>query len=76
MLFTSCQWIGPEQDPRKGPITFCGCKTLEGKAYCGDHYWRVYAKGTSVNGKRKERAIDREIEDLKRQQEIEEIENE
>lgn len=75
MLITSCQYIGPEQDPRKGPITYCGCKTLEGKAYCGEHYYVVYAKGTSVNGKRKERAIEKEIEDLKRQQEIEEIEN-
>ena len=75
-MSTGCQYIGPEQDPRKGPITYCGCKTLEGKAYCADHYYVVYAKGTSVNGKRKERAIDKEIAELKHQQEIEEIENE
>jgi hypothetical protein len=55
----------------------CGCKPLAGKAYCGDHYWVVYAKGTSVNGKRKERAIEQEIEELKQQQDAElEIENE
>jgi hypothetical protein len=54
----------------------CGCKTLEKKAYCAEHYWRVYEKGTSVNGKRKSRAIEQEIEELKRQQELEEIDNE
>ncbi len=72
-----CQYIGPEQDPlRDWPIKYCGCKTLTGKVYCGDHYWRVYAKGTTVNGKRREQAIDAEIADLKLQQEIEEMENE
>lgn len=72
-----CQYIGPEQDPlRDWPIKYCGCKTLEGKVYCGDHYWRVYAKGTTVNGRRREKAIDAEIADLKLQQEIEEMENE
>lgn len=76
MLYNGCQYIGPEQDPRRGPITFCGCKTLEGKAYCADHYYVVYAKGTSVNGKRKERAVEKEIEELKHQQELEEFENE
>lgn len=70
-----CQYIGPEQDPRKAPLVFCGCKTLEGKAYCGEHYWKIYAKGTSVNGRRRERAVDREIEELKRTQELE-MENE
>lgn len=77
ITFDSCQFIGPEQDPwRDWPIKMCGCKTLEGKAYCGEHYWRVYEKGTSVNGKRKSRAIEQEIEELRRQQETEEFENE
>ena len=72
----TCQYIGPDQDPlRDWPIKMCGCKTLEGKAYCADHYWVVYDKGTSVNGKRKSRAIEKEIEELKLQQEIEEIVN-
>jgi hypothetical protein len=77
-FYDSCQYIGPEQDPlRDHPIKMCGCKPLAGKAYCGDHYWVVYAKGTSVNGKRKERAIEQEIEELKQQQDAElEIENE
>ena len=69
-----CQYIGPEQDPRRGPVTYCGKPTVEGKSYCHDHYYVVYQKGTSVNGKRRERDIEREIEALKRQQEIEEAE--
>ena len=72
-----CQYIGPDQDPLKDwPIKYCGCKTIEGKAYCHEHYFKVYARGTSVNGKRRERAIEQEIEELRKQQEIEEMENE
>ena len=70
-----CQYIGPEQDPRKGPVQYCGKPTVEGKSYCHEHYWIVYQKGTSVNGRRKERAVEKEIEELKRVQEIEEIVN-
>jgi hypothetical protein len=64
-----CQWIGPEQDPRKGPVHYCGAKTLEGKAYCGEHYWRVYQRGTALAGKKKEKAIDAEIAALAAAQE-------
>jgi hypothetical protein len=53
----------------------CGCKTIKGKAYCGEHYWKVYDKGTAIAGKRKAKSIDAEIEELKREQELE-IENE
>jgi hypothetical protein len=48
---------------------------LEGKSYCADHYYVVYKKGTAIAGRRKEKAIEQEIEDLKRLQEIEELEN-
>jgi hypothetical protein len=76
VIFDSCQYIGPEQDPlRNWPITMCGCKTIKGKAYCGEHYWKVYDKGTAIAGKRKAKSIDAEIEELKREQELE-IENE
>jgi hypothetical protein len=70
---TGCQYIGPEQT--NWPFTLCGCQTLQGKSYCGDHYWTVYKKGTAIAGRRNEKAIDREIEDLKRQQEIDELDN-
>ena len=74
-----CQYLGPEFDPRKWdyaskPTPYCGCRTLEGKNYCADHYYKVYQKGTSVNSKRKERAIEEEIAALKKQQEIDEVE--
>lgn len=64
-----CQWIGPEQDPRKGPVHYCGVAVLQGKSYCGEHYWRVYQRGTALAGKKKERAIDAEIAALAAAQE-------
>ena len=71
---TGCQWIGSEQ--KAYPYKMCGCQTLQGKVYCGDHYWRVYKKGTAIAGKKAEKAIDSEIEQLKIQQEIDAMENE
>lgn len=68
---TGCQYIGPEQT--ESPFKMCGCRTLAGKSYCGDHYWIVYKKGSASAGRRNEKAIDAEIADLKRQQEVEEI---
>jgi hypothetical protein len=74
-----CQYLGPEFDARTWdyhkPTPYCGKPTLAGKSYCHEHYHVVYRKGTTVNGKRKEKEIEKEIEELKRQQEIEEIEN-
>ena len=75
-----CQYLGPEFDVRtwdyfNNPTPYCGCRTVPGKNYCAEHYYVVYKKGTSVNGKRKEKEIDKEIAELKRQQEIEEIVN-
>jgi len=35
----------------------------------------VYKRGTSVNGRRREKEVEKEIAELKRQQELEEIEN-
>jgi hypothetical protein len=69
---TGCQYIGPEQT--NTPFTFCGKKTLAGKSYCEDHYWVVYKKGSS-NLKGNTKAIEAEIADLKKQQEIDEVEN-
>ena len=69
---TGCQFVGPEQDPHRAPLVYCGAKTITGKSYCGDHYWRVYQKGTAPSGRRKEKEIDSEIESLKRAQELDE----
>ncbi len=68
-----CKYIGPEQDPQKAQLVYCGAKTLQGKSYCGDHYYRVYQRGTAVAGRRKEKAIDQEIAELKKQQELDEV---
>ena len=69
-----CQYIGAEQDPRRGPVTYCGAKTIEGKSYCHEHYYVVYQKGTAIAGRRKEKQIESEIEALKKQQELDEVE--
>jgi hypothetical protein len=68
-----CQYIGPDQV--EWPYTLCGKTSLTGKSYCGDHYHKMYQKGSAIAGRRKEKAIDKEIEELKRIQEIEELEN-
>lgn len=74
---SACTYLGPEFDPRtwdyfNKPTPYCGCQTLEGKNYCADHYYVVYKKGTAYAGKKAEKAIEAEIAELKRQQELEE----
>jgi hypothetical protein len=63
----TCEYIGPEQ--KEWPFTMCGCQALTGKAYCGEHYWKVYQKGSAIAGKRKERAIEKELEAITKAQE-------
>ena len=71
---TECQWIGPEQV--SGHFKVCGCKRLwPGKSYCEEHVWRVYQKGTSMGNKRKNKAIEAELAELKRLEEIGEIDS-
>jgi|688.fasta_scaffold317211_2 hypothetical protein len=71
-----CQYIGPEQDPlRDWPIKYCCRPTFPGKAYCEDHVWIVYNRGSSVGNKRKLKEIEKELAEIKRIQEIEEIVN-
>lgn len=73
---SGCQYLGPEYDPMKhrGPAPFCGAQTVEGKSYCHEHYWVIYQRGSAVAGKKKEKQIDAELIELKRQQEIDEME--
>jgi hypothetical protein len=72
---SGCQYIGADIDPRKvlGRVPMCGHKTLEGKAYCGDHYWVVYKKGSSTL-KSNTKAIEAEIKDIELQKLIAEQE--
>jgi CDGSH-type Zn-finger protein len=69
----SCEYIGPNQ--KEWPYTLCGCQALAGKSYCGEHYWAVYKKGSATAGRRAEKEVEKEIAELKLQQEIEEMEN-
>lgn len=70
-----CQWVGPDQDPQKNyPMQYCGATTVEGKNYCHEHYFRVYQKGTSINGKRMTKVIEKEIEEIENLREIAEME--
>lgn len=72
---SECQYIGPDQDPlRDWPIKHCGRRTLENKSYCEEHYYVVYKRGSS-GLKTNTRAIDAEIAELKRLQELEEMED-
>jgi len=60
-----CQYLGPDQDPRvKWPMTPCGKPALDGKSYCAEHYPMMYKIGSSTSGKRKSKAIEREIKEL------------
>jgi hypothetical protein len=72
MKITSCQHIGPDQDPlRDWPVKYCGAPVLEGKSYCHEHYWVVYQKGSAVAGRRREKAVEAEIAALAEQQKAE-----
>lgn len=74
-MTAGCQWIGPEQDPLRGPVTYCGCQPLwPGRSYCEEHVWRVYRKGSSVGTVRKNKAIERELAELKQLEEIQDEE--
>jgi hypothetical protein len=68
-----CQYIGSEQ--KEHPYVMCGCKPFPGRVYCEDHIWIVYKKGTSSGNKRKIKEIEKELAEIKRIEEIEEINN-
>ena len=71
---TECQWIGADQDPlREWPIKMCCRPVFPGRAYCEDHVWRVYKKGTNINGKRKIKEIEKELAEVKRLEELEDV---
>jgi len=70
-MTAGCQWIEAEQDPQRGPVEYCGRVPLwPGRSYCEEHVWRVYQKGTAMGTKRKNKAIERELAELKKLEEI------
>ncbi len=69
MMITGCQYFGAEQT--RGPYKVCGCTNLwPGKSYCDEHVWRVYQKDTAKGTSRKNKAIEREMADIKRLESI------
>lgn len=64
-----CQWIDPAVDPRAVmAVEYCGRGPLwPGRSYCEEHVWRVYQKGTGIGVARKNRRIEREFEQLKKE---------
>lgn len=64
-----CQWVGAEQDPRKGPLVFCNHASVPGKSYCPEHYPRVYVvgsaltKGRSAGGRSENTTIVEELQE-------------
>jgi hypothetical protein len=70
---TGCQYIGPEQS--EAPFTVCGRGLFPGKSYCEDHVWLVYKKNTNKGNKRKMKEIEKELAEIKRIEEVEEIIN-
>lgn len=56
----TCTWIGPEQ--KEYPFIHCGAPSIEGKSYCSEHYRRVYIGGTALTGKKKLKALLKEVD--------------
>jgi hypothetical protein len=53
----------------------CGKGLFPGKSYCEDHVWLVYKKNTNKGNKRKINEIEKELAEIKRIEEVEEIIN-
>ncbi len=60
-----CQWIGDHDH-------VCGEKVLTGKFYCTEHYDRMYVRGSALAGKRKAKALEKEIREAEMAKLIEE----
>lgn len=68
----TCQYLGPEYDPRTWhethpgePTPFCGAPVLEGKSYCEHHYHVVYNKGTALRKRHKDLRKKAAMEELR-----------
>lgn len=64
-----CQWIGYEV-PRNQRAVYCGKPAEPGKPYCDGHCAVAYQKGSSLTGRRKAKAIERELAAMERKEEI------
>jgi hypothetical protein len=58
-----CQWIGYEV-PRNELARYCGEVAVPGKPYCQCHMAKAYVRGSALRGKKKARAIEKELNEL------------
>jgi hypothetical protein len=58
-----CQWIGYEV-PATERARYCGEAVVPGKPYCKCHMDKAYVKGSALRGKKKARAIEKELNEL------------
>lgn len=52
-----CQWYGDKDH-------VCGALPIAGKHYCAEHYARAYVKGSALRGKKKARAIEKDLAEV------------
>ena len=52
-----CQWYG-------GKEHVCGASPIAGRNYCSEHDARAYVKGSALRGKKKVRAIEKDLADI------------
>jgi len=64
-----CQWIGYDV-PANERAVYCGEVVVTGKPYCQCHMTAGYQKGSALRGKRKAKAIDKELAAIELQSEI------
>jgi hypothetical protein len=65
-----CQWIGYDV-PAHERAVYCGEVAVAGKPYCKCHMEKAYNKGSALRGKRKVKAIERELAAMELKAEIE-----
>jgi hypothetical protein len=64
-----CQWIGYDV-PSTERAVYCGEVAVQGKPYCQCHMDKAYHKGSALRGKRKAKAIERELAAMELKAEI------
>jgi hypothetical protein len=68
-----CQWIGYDV-PSTERAVYCGEVAVPGKPYCKCHMAKAYVKGSALRGKKKARAIEKELAAIELKAEIHEQE--
>jgi hypothetical protein len=64
-----CQWIGYDV-PAHERAKYCGEVAVVGKPYCQCHMEKAYNKGSALRGKRKVKAIEKELAAMELKAEI------